>query len=435
MTRTAALWLLSPIAAGIAVAAWFVMLAPGPERLEGPPRAIPVRTVTATAEAIRPTARGWGNARAAETWSAVSEVNGQIVYRHPGLESGLLIAAGTTVLEIDPADYALAIRQAEADLTALVAEGAQLDTEEANTRSILALEEDRLALSERELARTRELVARGTAPQVRADEQERATLQIRRTVAELRNGLALIPSQRDRIAAQTARTEAALDRARRDLANTRITAPFDLRVRTVEVGRFQYVNVGQLLVTGDDIARAEVTAQIPFDAFPRLIGAGHDGRTDALTALREGPATRVDAELRLVSDPTQVWQGRVSRVEGALDPQARSIQVVVTVDDPYKDAAPPLRLPLIPNMYLEVTLSGSALAPQVIVPEAAVHQGDRVYLVDSEGRLEVRPVTVAFRQEGRAVIAEGLVPGETVVLDDLAPAIPGLLLTPVEMRP
>jgi len=435
LLRPRVIWLFPPIAIGVAVAAYFVLLAPEPGRVEGPLPATPVRLITATSESVRPMARGWGNARTAETWTTVAEVNGQIVFRHPDLETGRLIAAGTKVLMIDPADYVLASRQAEADLAALAAEAAQLEIEEKNTRRVLALEETRLALSEKDLARTRKLAAQGTVPRVRADEQERATLQIRRTVAELQNTLALIPARRDSIAAQIARTEAALTRALRDLAHTEIYAPFDLRVRTVEAERFQYVNIGQRLVIGDGVAKAEVVAQVPFDAFLLLIGASHDGGRDAMAVLREGPAARFEAELRLVSNPAQVWLGKVSRVEGALDPRARSVQVVVTVDDPYTGAAPPMRLPLVPNMYLEVTLTGLALPPQVVVPETAVHGGDTVYVRDTKGRLEIRPVAVAFRQQGRAVIAKGLMPGEAVVLDDLTPAIPGMPLAPMEARP
>jgi len=429
------LWIIPPIAAGVAIAAYFILFAPQPGRTEGGAPSTPVRIVTATSEAIRPIAIGWGNARAAETWASVAEVNGRIIYRHPELETGRLIAAGTKVLEIDPADYELAIRQAAADLAVLTAEAEQLDIEETNTRSVLALEQARLALSEKDLARTHKLVAQGTAPQVRGDEQERITLQVRRTVAELQNTLALIPARREGIAAQAARTRAALARSQRDLANTAIVAPFDLRVRTIETERFQYVNAGQRLATGDGVDQAEVVAQVPFDAFLLLIGASHDGAKTAMAALREGPAAQFEAELRLVANPHQVWQGKVSRVEGALDPRARSVQVVVSVENPYTGASLPNRLPLVPNMYLEVTLTGLTLGPQVVVPEAAVHHGDTVYVRNAQGRLEIRPVTVAFRQQGRAVISKGLSQGEALVLDDLAPAIPGMSLAPLEARP
>lgn len=424
---------LAPILVAAGVAALLVALGTGGE--DAAALAVPVRTAVAEREALRPVARGWGDARAGETWTAVAEVSGEVVFRHPDLEPGRMIGAGTKVLEIDPSDYRLAIAQAEADLSALSAEAAQLDAEEENTRRILALEEERLALAEEDLGRVRQLVERGTLPQARLDEQERATLQIRRTVAELRNTLALLPSRRDRLAAQAERVEAALARARRDLAHTEIFAPMDIRVRTVEIERFQFVNVGQRLLAGDGVAEAEVVAQVPLDAFVRLLGSVGEDALDPLGALRHGPAELIDAELRLVADPSQVWQGRVTRVEGALDPKARSVRIVVSVDDPYAGAAPPVRLPLVPNMYLEATLTGRPLPPQVVVPEEAVHRGDTVYVRDDEGRLQVRQVDVAFRQDGRAVLTDGLREGEVVVLDDLAPAIPGTPLAVVGEEP
>lgn len=434
MRLPAFLWAVPPVALGVALALWFVAGAAGPERLEAEPPGLAVRVLPVATQDIRPVARGWGNVRAAETWTAVAEVRGQVIWRHPELEPGRLIAAGTRLIEIDPEDYRLAIAQAEADLAALVAEAGQIAAEAENTARILALEEARLALSEAEHARVRDLVAQGAAPQVRADEAERATLLARRTVVELQNTLSLIAPRQDRLTAQTARTEAALARARRDLDHTVVLAPFDLRVTSVQGERFQVIGVGQPLLSGDSLDRVEVLVQVPLAAFRRLLHGLETTDGDALAALRAGPAGLIEAEVRLLSDPGQIWQGTVARVEGALDPRARTVPVVVSVADPYGGAAPPLRLPLVPNMQVEVTLSGRPLAAQVVIPETAL-QGETVRLVDAGDRLELRAVGVLFRQDALAVIADGLSPGERLVLDDIAPALPGMRLVPVEGAP
>ena len=202
MRRRSMLWLLPPVLLGTAIAAWFVSQAPEPERVDAAPPGLAVRVVAAETQSVHPTAQGWGNIRAADTWTAIAEVRGPVIWQHPDLENGKLVAAGTRVLEIDPADYGLAIAQAEADLAALAAEAAQIAAEAENTARILELEEARLAISEDDLTRTRALVAQGAAAQTRADEAERAVLAARRVVTELQNTLALIPSRRDRVAAQ-----------------------------------------------------------------------------------------------------------------------------------------------------------------------------------------------------------------------------------------
>ena len=428
--RLAPLLALPPIALGLAAAAWMIATAPGPAQVENEAPALPVRVITVAARDIRPTATIWGNLRSANTWVAVAELQGEVIWRHPDLEPGRLIPAGTDVLRIDPADYELALAQSQADLAALDAEQAQLAAEADNSRRILALEQDRLRLAETDLQRTRTLVAQGNLPQSRADEAERATLLARRTVAELENALALIPSREARITAQVARSEAAIARARRALARTTLTTPFDLRVTEVSAERFQSVAQGQVLVRGDDIASAEVVAHLPIDSFRRLVGNIPPGITLS-DMMRDVPATQIDVTLSPLSDPAQEWSARVSRIEGALDARARTVPVVVTVDDPYKGADPPRRLPLVPNMQVQLSFAGAPLKGAIAIPEAALHAG-MVRVVSADDLLELRPVTAAFGQDGRVIIAEGLVPGDRVVIDDIAPAIPGMELTPVE---
>lgn len=430
MRRLSVLWILPPIAAGVAAAIWFVTNAPAPARSQTPAPGLAVHVETVAARKLRPVARGWGNIRASETWTAIAEVRGQIVWRHADLESGAMIAAGTEVIRIDPGDYDLAISQAEADLASLAAESRQIAAEAENTARVREIEQARLVISESDLIRVRDLVAQGAAAQTRADETERALLQVRRAVAELQNSLALIPARQARIEAQTARTQAALDRARRDLAHTSVTTPIDIRIADVPVERFQVVAVGQPLLSGNGITAAEVVVQVPIEGFRRLIAPGQ-GIDNALAALAEGPFAAIGVELRLVADPAQVWQGAVTRIEGALDPRARTVPVVVEIADPYLGALPPLRLPLVPNMRVTVSLRGPEMAQAIAIPQAALH-GDLVYLAGDDDRLELRPVTVAFRQDGIAVISDGLAIGDRIVTDDIAPAIPGMALTPVE---
>lgn len=431
--RLALLLALPPIVLAMAAAVWMISSAPGPAQVEGHASALPVRVMTVAAQDIRPTATAWGNLRTADTWVAVAEVQGEVIWRHPDLKPGRLIPAGTEVLRIDPADYQLALAQSQADLAALDAERAQLATEAENTRRILALERDRLALAETDLERTRTLVAQGNAPQSRADDAERATLLARRTVAELENAMALIPSREARIAAQVARSEAAIDRARRSLDRTTLTTPFDLRVTEVNAELFQTVAPGQVVIRADGIAAAEVVAHLPIDSLRQLLGDAPEGITLA-DMMRDMPATRIAVTLSPLSDPRQIWSARVVGIEGALDARARTVPVVVRVHDPYEGADPPRRLPLVPNMQVQLAFSGASIAGVIAIPEAALHMG-RVRIAGPGDLLELRPVTAAFAQNGRVVIAAGLSPGERVVIDDIAPAIPGMALIPVEVQP
>ncbi len=423
--------LLPPIALGLGAAAWLISTAEPPARMKQSERNVVAHIVTAEMTRVRTAVRGYGNVQAARNWEAVAEVAGTVVWRHPDLDTGNIVSKGTTVLRIDPTAYKLSIAQAESDLAALQADIAQLAVDEANTGRLLALEVERLKLAESELARIRDLAGRGVATQSALDAQERTALQVRRGVEELRNAHALIPSRRARLDAQVARTNTVLDRAQRDLDKTDIVTPFDLRVSKVHVERHQFVGTGQLLVSADDIGRAEIIAQVPVESFRRLLGTAANGgpMTPANMAER---FESVSAEVRLVSDPSQNWTGRLVRVESALDPQARSVPAVIAVNAPYAGVNPPLRLPLVPNMYVEVILTGPENHAQVTLPDRAVHEGDIIYLRNDEGRLELRAVSVDWRQAGSVILKDGVAAGEEVILDDLIPAIPGIIVLPAE---
>ncbi|WP_421621465.1 efflux RND transporter periplasmic adaptor subunit [Alkalilimnicola ehrlichii] len=335
------------------------------------------------------------------------------------------------LLRIDPSRYEFAEREARAELASLRAERRELDDEERNTRRLLALEQRRLDLAEQELDRVRRLAERGAVSSAQRDEQERVTLQQEHAVQSLQNQLLLFPARRERLEAQRARTETRLDHALQDLADTRFFAPYDLRVHDVEVERHQHVNAGQRLFRADNIAAAELTAHVPVKQMRRLLGGD---TPPPLTVANDATLPRVDlsgleAKATLVGVDGVVWPAQVKRVVDGLDPQTRTARVVLQVDHPYRQAQPPVRPPLVRGMYLRAELSQPLTEPRLVIPAHAVHR-DEVHLVNEEDRLQRRAVSVAFWQEGLAVLAEGLAPGDRVVVDDVVPAIGGMLLDP-----
>ncbi len=406
---------LAGLAVGVALLAFFVANRQVPERSDTPSPPAAVAVIEARPLAFRLEARGHGVARPAEIWQAVANVSGRVVERHPSLESGTLLRGGTPLLALDPSRYELAIAEAEAELT-------RLEAEEANTRRLLDLERQALDLAEQELSRVERLAATGAVSTSQRDAQRRSTVGQRQAVAMLENTLALLPAQRERASVRLAQ-------ARRDLADTRFEAPYDLRLAEVDVELHQFVSAGQRLFEADSLAAAEVEAHIPFSMMRRLLGAVFPedlppGSLDLGERLDLGV---IEAELELVGAPGVGWEGRVVRVASGLDPATRAVRVVVRVDHPWRDARPPDHPPLQRDMYTRVRLSAGAPEAAMVVPASALHRGE-LYLADGEDRLVRRPVSVAFEQGGLAVIEAGLAPGERVILDDLQPAIEGMAL-------
>lgn len=423
--------ILPGLVAGLVLLALFVALRQPPVRDAAATVATPVNIIVATALKFQLEARGHGIARPAETWRATANVAGRVVERHPDLENGALLPAGTLLLALDPSRYQLAIAEAQGQLASLAAEFTQLEREEDNTLRLLNLEQERLVLSEEELARIERLAASGSVSSSRRDEQRRNTLAQRQAVTVLENTLALLPARREILEAQRDRSQTRLEQARRDLEDTRFVAPYDLRLGDIHVELHQHAAQGQQLFQADSLLAAEVEARIPMSSLRRLLASVivPDPPDNALDLGERVDLSAISAELALAGAPEVRWSGRVVRVASGLDPATRTVRVVVRVAHPYRDAMPPDRPPLQRAMYTRVRLAAPSPQPRLVVPATAVHQGE-LYLVDSDNRLRRRTVDIAFEQGDLAVIGEGLAPGERIVVDDLPLAIDGTLLAP-----
>lgn len=404
-----------------------------------PPETVPlqetstmVRVIEARETAAVPRALGYGIVQPQKTWEAVAEVSGKVVEFHPQLRKGAILEAGTVLLRIDPVDYELALTQIEASIRSTEARLRELETSVTNTRALIGIEKRSLALNETNLERKRELLARGNASQATVDEEERAVLARKQSIQSLENTLNLIPAQRDELRATRAQYRAQLATAKRDLEQTIITAPFDLRVSEVRIEEAQFAQQGAVLIEADGIDVAEVSAQVPIEKVATLISPGQTlafGNGSFMDVVHE--VIDVEAIVRLGgSDMSAEWPARFARMSDTVDPQTRAIGVIVAIDDPYRRAIPGVRPPLTKNMYVEVELRGAPRPGRIVVPRHALH-GDRVHVANAENRLEIREVEIELTQTNFAVIKKGLTPGERIVVSDPVPAIDGMLLEPV----
>lgn len=88
-----------------------------------------------------------------------------------------------------------------------------------------------------------------------------------------------------------------------------------------------------------------------------------------------------------------------------------------------------------PGQFVRVLLSGATWVDAIQLPQRAVMQGPQgnfVWIVDAELKAQFRPVTVGPLTEDKWLIAEGLKPGERVVVDGGIKLAPGVPVRPVE---
>lgn len=423
-----------PVLIGIAVLYYLVAGRDAPERHPPEERARAVRVITAEPVRLVPRVTGFGSVYPGTVWSAIAQVAGEVIYVHPDLKKGGILPAGTEIVRISPADFALAISQAQANIRSAQAKLAELKVSETNTADLLTIEKRGLQLREEELARKEKLLKRGTVAKTALDLEQRETLAQRKKVQDLVNSQRLVPTKRAVQREQIAVYRAQLDSAKLDLARTRIALPFDARIAEVNVEERQFVQTGGTLVTADSLDVAEVEAQNPISQFRPMVLASTAGGVPmgnavlSLSRIIQEIGFEATVRLRAGNDIIE-WPARFARISDVIDPKTRTIGAIVAVDGAYATAAPGLRPPLTKGMFVEIEIRARAKYDRIVVPRAAFHEGG-LYVVNADRRLEIRPVTIGLVQGDLAAVDEGIEPGERIVVSDLTPAVAGMLLAP-----
>ncbi len=424
------LLILPPVIAGLFVVYWATANRSQPEIREIAERQVPVAYIVAETRSFVPRISGFGTVEPGRSWNAVVQVQGRIVALHPGFVRGGTIRAGEEIARIDPEAYQLAVAQAEANVRSGAAQLAELDANAEATRALLDIERQALELAERELSRQRQLAERGQLAASALEAQQRSVLGQHAAVQSLENQLQLVPAQRDALEQALAVSEASLDQARLDLDRTNLFAPFDGRVAAADADIGEFVSPGSRIGTLDGVATAEIDAQVAPQSMAQLyrLILADSGNPFAPSSLNR---ERLTARVRLTADGFDAqWPAEVDRITDGVDPQTRSIGVIVTVADPYGPAGAGARPPLIKGMFVEVYLEGQAVDGVVLLPRRAVENG-RIMIIDEDERLAFAEVDIRFEQDDFAIVSsEGLAEGTRVIVTEPSPAIPGLLLAP-----
>ena len=319
------------------------------------------------------------------------QVSGRIDVVAANVAPGTILREGDLIFAIEDADFKLAVARA----TAAVAEAA----------AQLQLEQGRGRVAEREWELFQdELDA----------EQKAASLALRE------------PQLRSRLSAvQTVRAN--LARARLDLERTVVRSPFNAVVlsESIEIGQIVTPQSQAVTLAGTDAfwVRAAV-------------------RTDELDQLRvpglHGAALGSRALVRLDRENDDVLAGRIVRLLGDLDTAGRMARVLVEVADPLAlesgVGSGGRRGLLLLDSYVDLMLEGATVRDLFELPREWLHEGKNLRMY-SEGRLELRPVEVAWRFEDSVCIDSGLHEGEMVVTSRLATPIEGMKLRRVDDAP
>lgn len=218
--------------------------------------------------------------------------------------------------------------------------------------------------------------------------------------------------------------EAALSRAQLDLENTHVPAPIAGRI-----GRAQ-VTEGALVGRGDATLLAVIEQVDPLYANFTQPGADVLRLQQAFKSGRLKRAGSAQVELVLEDGSVYPQPGKLLFSNLAVDPGTGSVSLRAEFPNPKHE--------LLPGMFARIRFPEASADNSIRLPQRAVQtgpQGQFVMVVNAEGKMDPRPVKTSGMAEGDFIIAEGLKPGDQVIVNGLQKARPGTPVKPVPWNP
>ena len=338
-------------------------------KAEKPPQKVPVVT-EAVAKADYPVhLNSLGTVEALNNVTVRAQISGQI--QRVAFKEGQVVKQDDLLVEIDPRPLQAALEQAQAKLA-----------------------QDRSSLSDAQviLERFNKLAQQQITTRQQLDTQAAAVSQLTSLVAG---------------------DQAAVDNAETQLGYATVRAPIAGRVG------FRLVDVGNLVSPSDTGGIVSIQQVTPI----AVIFTAPESDLGAIRSALEAGKPPVDA---LSSDGgTILAKGTLRLVDNTVDAASGTVRLKATFAN--DDSA------LWPGMSVTTSLLVRTETGAAVISEKAVQHGPDglfAYVVGGDGKAEMRKITVGNSENGRALVSEGLKPGEEVVVEGQYRVQPGTLLDP-----
>lgn len=366
------------IIAGIAGAAYISKSAPK-ARKRPPTRMTPlVQVISVNPDNHGVTVSAMGTVIPAREIILEARVAGEIVAIHPEFTVGGFLEKDAEVLRIDPQDYQLAltltrakVKEAESKLKILEAEAASAKDEW------------------RQLYRDRNQV--NTEPPPLVFKQPQVTAARAMLTAE----------------------KAEVQKAQLNLSRTRIRTPFNAIVLTKHVDIGSQVSGQEKLAELVGADEYWIQASIPVDRLNWIL----------IPHRPSEPGSKV----RILHRNGYEIAGKVTKLLGDLGSQGRMARIIVEVQDPLNLKKGEKSQPsLLIGEYVRIEVEGRILQNVYRIPRTALRDDSKIWVVNPDSKLDIRPVETLWRDAKTVLLREGLKPDDQLIISDLPAPINGM---------
>lgn len=218
--------------------------------------------------------------------------------------------------------------------------------------------------------------------------------QARAALVYARSNIAQKPAYVQNLAALRATVAAAqaqLKNAEAQLSSTVITSPINGFVTARYTDPGSVATPGQPILNLVILRKVWVTVPIPEEVSRRVY-----------------PGQPVNITFDAI--PGRTFTGKISEINPSADPLSRQFAARIVLDNPQSLIKP--------GMFARITLSTERIPNAVVVPREAVQQGPdgtTVFVVNADGKVEQRSVTLGASDTNNDQVTQGVQPGEKVV--------------------
>ena len=297
---------------------------------------------------------GLGTVQATNTVTVRSRVDGQI--EKVAFEEGQMVHEGDLLVQVDPAPFQAALNQAIAKL---------------------AQDQASLNNAKQDLGRTSTLARQGDATQQLLDQRTA-------NVASL--------------AAQVQADQASIESAKVQLAYTTIRSPLTGRAgfRLVDPGNIVHASDQNGILTITQLQPISVIFTAPEQQLPAINEALNSGPLKVTAYSSDGKK--------------QLGEGTLKLLDNQVDTASGTIRLKASFDNPDKA--------LWPGLSVSTRLLVATIKDVVVVADSAVQRGPNglfAYVVTPASKAELRDLKVSRIVDGRALVEQGLSPGERII--------------------
>jgi len=374
----------------------------------------PVRTNLVHLANHQPVLKLYGEIKAGRKVELRALVAGKVQETGPSFREGAQVKTGELLLSIDPFAYEGAVTEAQAKIVEARARLSEIRAQIKSEKDSIYFSREQLKLSQRDMKRAKRLVRKGSVTRQGAEVREMAVSQRRQSLQGKKANLMIMEARARQQMASLDSLEWRLRLARRNLRDTALRAPFDGYLSEPKANLGKLLNVNDKVAVLLDRNWMDVAFTLSDQQYGRLIASNKKGKTGKTGAKGEaGQGGLIGREIKVtwkLGGQALSYRAVVERIGATILSETGGVAVYARLQNPAATQA--VRV----GAFVDVEVPDRLYENVVKLPQSALYQRSKIYVVGGDHRLHERLVTLKAI-DGETVLVSGDVrEGERVVV-------------------